>query len=406
MTATATWRILAGLVAGLGLGMLAGPENVMIPAAGLVGSIWLDGLRMTIIPLVFGLIVTGVGNTLRQGGGATTRQALFGFVMLLLLSATIGIVLGLWLFDGAPIAMELPRPETAVPALPDIATTIRALMPANPIGAAAEGAIVPVVLFALIFAFAQARIAPARAAVLTETLAAVVDTMLEIVRWVLLLAPVGVFALAFVMAARAGFTLGSALGWYVLVQIVTTLVLALLIYLAVAVSPRLSVTRFARAAAPAQAVAFTTQSSLAALPAMLAGARSLGLSTARADMVLPMAVALFRIAAPASIVVVSIALAHFNGITLGWFQLLLIAGLAVVNTLTIAGLPNQITFFAAYAPPALAAGLPIELLPLMLAVDVIPDMAYTVSNVTADLGVTALLSHREDSVEADPVTQG
>ncbi len=130
---------------------------------------------------------------------------------------------------------------------------------------------------------------------------------------------------------------------------------------------------------------------------MLAGARALGLARAEADMLLPMAVALFRIAAPASIVIVSLALAHLAGVTLGPLQLAIIAGLAVVNTLTIAGLPNQITFFAAYAPPALAAGVPIELLRLMLAVDAIPDMAYTVSNVTADLGVTALLAPREDS---------
>ena len=110
-----------------------------------------------------------------------------------------------------------------------------------------------------------------------------------------------------------------------------------------------------------------------------------------------MAVALFRIAAPASIVIVSLALAHLAGVTLGPLQLAIIAGLVVVNALTIAGLPNQITFFAAYAPPALAAGVPIELLPLMLPVDAIPDMAHTLSNVTADHGVTALLAPREDS---------
>ena len=128
---------------------------------------------------------------------------------------------------------------------------------------------------------------------------------------------------------------------------------------------------------------------------MLAATRTLGLARAEADMVLPMAVALFRIAAPASIVIVSLALAQLAGVTLGPLQLAIIAGLAVINTLTIAGLPNQITFFAAYAPPALAAGLPIELLPLMLAVDAIPDMAYTLSNVTADLGIATLLGRAE-----------
>jgi Na+/H+-dicarboxylate symporter len=397
MKAGATLRILAGVIAGLVLGVLAGAQNPFIPAAQLIGGAWLDGLRMTVIPLVFGLIVTGIGSTLRSGGAALTRRALASFVALLALSAGVGLALGELLFAGWALPGPLAAPDQALPALPATADTIRAMIPANPIGAAAQGAIVPVVIFALIFAFALARIEAARAQAIGELLAGVVDAMLVIVGWVLWLAPLGVFALAFAVAAQTGFAVGAALGWYVLVQIIATLALALIIYGLVALSRRVPIGPFVRAAAPAQAVAFTTQSSLASLPAMLAGARALGLARAEADMLLPMAVALFRIAAPASIVIVSLALAHLAGVTLGPLQLAIIAGLAVVNTLTIAGLPNQITFFAAYAPPALAAGVPIELLRLMLAVDAIPDMAYTVSNVTADLGVTALLAPREDS---------
>lgn len=395
MTGGATLRILGGVLAGLGLGIAAGPGSPFIPAAQLIGGVWLDGLRMTVIPLVFGLIVTGIASTLRQGGAALARRALFSFVDLLVLSALVGLLLGELLFAGWELPGALAQPQQAVPVLPSTADTIRALIPANPIGAAAQGTIVPVVIFALIVAFALGRIEAARAHAIGVLLAALVDTMLVIVGWVLWIAPVGVFALAFAVAAQTGLAVGAALGWYVLVQIIATLALALIIYALVAVSRRVPLSQFVRAAAPAQAVAFTTQSSLAPLPAMLAGARALGLARAEADMLLPMAVALFRIAAPASIGIVSLALAHLAGVTLGPLQLVIIAGLAVINTLTIAGLPNQITFFAAYAPPTLAVGLPIELLPLMLAVDAIPDMAYTLSNVTADLGVTALLSSRE-----------
>jgi Na+/H+-dicarboxylate symporter len=395
MTGGATLRILGGVLAGLGLGIAAGPQSPFIPTAQLVGGVWLDGLRMTVIPLVFGLIVTGIGSTLRQGGAALTQRALMSFVALLVLSALVGMLLGELLFAGWELPGPLAQPQQALPTLPATADTIRALIPANPIGAAAQGAIVPVVIFALIFAFALGRIEAARAHAIGELLAGVVDTMLVIVGWVLWLAPVGVFALAFAVAAQTGLAVGAALGWYVLVQIIATLSLALIIYAMIAASRRVPLRQFVRATLPAQAVAFTTQSSLASLPAMLTAARTLGLARAEADMLLPMAVALFRIAAPASIVIVSLALAHLAGVTLGPVQFAIIGGLAVVNTLTIAGLPNQITFFAAYAPPALAAGVPIELLPLMLAVDAIPDMAYTLSNVTADLGVTALLSSQD-----------
>ena len=395
MTGSATLRILAGVLSGLALGIAAGPDSGLIPAAQLIGGVWLDALRMTVMPLVFGLIVTGIAGTLRKGGAAITRRALLSFVALLLVSALIGLGLGELLFASWQLTDPIARPDQAVPPMPATVDTVRAMFPANPIGAAAQGAIVPVVIFALFFAFALGRIEAARAQAIGDVLAGLVDTMLVIVRWVLLVAPLGVFALAFAVAARTGFALGAALGWYVLVQIIATLALALLIYLLVGLSRRIPMRAFVRAAAPAQMVAFTTQSSLASLPAMLTAARTLGLARAEADMLLPMAVALFRIAAPASIVIVSLALAHLSGVTLGPLQLAIICGLAVVNTLTIAGLPNQITFFAAYAPPAIAAGVPIELLPLMLAVDAIPDMAYTLSNVTADMGVTALLSSRD-----------
>ena len=395
MTAAATLRILAGVIAGVALGILAGPGSGFIPAAQLVGGVWLDALRMTVVPLVFGLIVTGIAGTLRQSGAAMTQRALLSFVGLLVISALVGMGLGELLFAGWQLPGPIAPPDQAVPALPSAADTVRAMFPANPIGAAAQGAIVPVVIFALFFAFALSRIAEARAHAIGEVLGGVVDAMLVIVRWVLMVAPIGVFTLAFSVAARTGFAIGTALGWYVLVQIIATLALALMVYLVVGLSRRVPMRQFVRVAAPAQMVAFTTQSSLASLPAMLTAARTLGLARGQADMLLPMAVALFRIAAPASIVIVSLALAHLGGVELGLLQFTVIGALAVVNTLTIAGLPNQITFFAAYAPPAIAAGVPIELLPLMLAIDAIPDMAYTVSNVTADLGIAALLSSRE-----------
>jgi Na+/H+-dicarboxylate symporter len=158
---------------------------------------------------------------------------------------------------------------------------------------------------------------------------------------------------------------------------------------------------FARAAAPAQAVAASTQSSLASLPPMLAGAERLNLPGTTSSVVLPLAVAVFRIAAPATIVIVALAMARMTGTEVGLPQMAIIVALATINTLVIAGLPNQITFFAAYAPPALAAGIPIELLPLFLAVDTIPDIFYTITNVTADLSVTSVLG-RKGEVEAAP----
>jgi Na+/H+-dicarboxylate symporter len=86
-----------------------------------------------------------------------------------------------------------------------------------------------------------------------------------------------------------------------------------------------------------------------------------------------------------------------SGVEVGFQQMAIIVALATINTLVIVGLPNQITFFAAYAPPALAAGIPIELLPLFLAVDTIPDIFYTITNVTADLSVNSVLGRNREA---------
>ncbi len=238
---------------------------------------------------------------------------------------------------------------------------------------------------------AAARLPAARTATALAALAQTADIVLVIVGWVLALAPLGVAALGFTLGARLGAGAGWALGAYIAAQVAVTVLLGLaMIGLAVA-GGRVPVAMFTRAALEPQAVAAGTQSSLAALPAMLAAAARIGGGgdPGPAAAVLPLAVALFRLAAPASIVIVTLATARLTGTPLASATLVTVAVLAVVGTLVIAGLPNQTTFFAAYAPPLLAAHLPVEWLPLFLAVDVVPDIFYTVTNVTADLALAA-----------------
>ena len=400
-------RILAGLAAGLLLGAAGAwagwPMDGALAVAGAVGGLWLDALRMTVVPLVFSLVVTGIASAASTASaGGVTRRALLLFVALLLFSALAGALLGPLLLGawsppaGALEAMRAGLAPTEVPKVPPVAEWFRTLIPTNVVAAAAEGAVVPLTVFALFFGLAAARLPAERSAPLLNLFAGVVDTMLTIVRWVLLLAPIGVFALALSVGAKLGLGAGAVLAHYITVQIAVTLVLGLLMYPLAILAGRAGPAAFARAALPAQAVAASTQSSLASLPPMLAGAEKLAVAPAVSSVVLPLAVALFRIAAPASIVIVTLAMARMNGVEVGLGALVVVALLATVNTLVIAGLPNQVTFFAAYAPPALAAGVPIELLPLLLAVDTIPDIFYTVSNVTADLALTSVVGR--DSV--------
>jgi Na+/H+-dicarboxylate symporter len=407
-------RILVGLAAGLLLAALANwagwPLEGALAVAGAVGGLWLDALRMTVVPLVFSLIVTGIATAAgTASAGGVTGRAMILFAMILLASAIVAallgpILLGAWApAAGTLDALRSGLPSGEVPPVPPVAEWLRTLVPTNIVKAAADGAIVPLTLFALLFGLAATRLPAERSEPLLGFFRAAADTMLVIVRWILLLAPIGVFALAFGLAARVGLGAGAALAHYVVVQIVVTLVLGLAMYPLAILGGRVRPALFARSAAPAQAVAASTQSSLASLPLMVTAAERMGLKGDVPAVVLPLAVALFRIAAPASIVIVTLAMARMHGVEVSAGGLALCVVLAAINTLVIAGLPNQITFFAAYAPPAIAAGVPVDLLPLLLAVDTIPDIFYTTSNVTADLAVTALVARGDTDEAPDPL---
>jgi proton glutamate symport protein len=137
---------------------------------------------------------------------------------------------------------------------------------------------------------------------------------------------------------------------------------------------------------------------------MVAGAERLGLPERVTALVLPLAVATFKISAPLVALTVALTLAHVHGVEVGPGEILIAGLLATLSTLAVVGLPGQVSFFAANAPAALAIGAPIELLPLLLAVDTIPDMIRTVANVTADMAAAVVVGARMPGEEAEPAS--
>jgi proton glutamate symport protein len=391
---------LAGLVLGIAAGALIAargwPSTDALDVARIVGTLWLDGLRMTVLPLVVTLTATGTARAVAatRGGAVMKRAAGLGFA-LLVLSAVVALLLGPSLLGAwSPSVAALAALRAGGPPGPSVVASageaMTGLIAPNLAAAASGGAIAPLAIFSLLFGAAAARLSGDRTAVALAALTQAADIVLVIVGWVLALAPLGVAALGFTLGARLGLGAGSVLAHYVGVQIAITAALGLSMYALATLAGRVQLVRFARAALEPQTVAASTQSSLAALPAMLTAAARLTLADGVTGAILPLAVALFRLAAPASIVIVTLATAHIEGTALSPATLLTVGALAVLGTLIIAGLPNQTTFFAAYAPPLIAAHLPLDLLPLFLAVDVLPDIFYTVTNVTADLAVAAV----------------
>ena len=128
---------------------------------------------------------------------------------------------------------------------------------------------------------------------------------------------------------------------------------------------------------------------------MIDAADPLGIRKEEAGVVLPLAVSIFRAASAAANVAVAIYLAHLHGIPLSPGVLLLGACVAAVVSLAAVGLPAQVSFFASIGPVCLAMGVPIGILPLLLAVETFPDIFRTVGNVTADLTVARIVARRQ-----------
>jgi Na+/H+-dicarboxylate symporter len=404
---SATARVLAGLAAGAIIGLaLAGRDPVAaVRVADIVqpvGHLWLNALQMTVVPLVLALVVIGV-NTARDAAasGRIARRAIGVFIVMLTGGA-------LFTALAAPALLALVTPDPALGAALANAAPGKAvaslgwtdwfvgIVPANALMAAAQGAMLPLVVFALFFGFALTRIDPARRTLVLDLFRAIADSMIVIVGWVLLVAPLGVFALILSVCARAGLGMLGALGVYIVLECVLYLSLTVIMVLLAWLWGGERIGRFVAAIVPAQVVAASTQSSLASLPAMLESADRLGCPKPVTALVLPMAVTLFRLTSPVQYVASACFIAWASGIDVPAAQMFPAALLAVAISLGSVGLPGQVSFMATNLPVTQAMGLPVAPLGLLLALDTIPDVFATVGNVTADMAATRIVARRVD----------
>lgn len=405
-------RVVLGLLAGLAIGaLLAAVDNAslnrIVPALEPVGALWLNGLRMTIIPLIVSMLITGIASAAETAAtGRIAARALILFLVLLTLGATFGAIftpLALsWLpvdpTAAAAFRAGASQATVAIPQLPGVREWLVNVIPANVFKSASDGEMLPLVIFALFFGFAASRIDTELRNPLLGFFRAVMETMLVIIQWILWLAPVGVFALALGVGARGGVNAAGALAHYLVLMCLIGVLTTLLVYPLVVIVGRVSLIRFAKAVLPAQAVAISTQSSLASLPAMLSGAqKQLGLPERVTSITLPLAVSLFRLTSPPVNISIVIFCAHVYGVPLDFGTLAIGVVLAVVTNFSVVGLPSQLTLFNTTVPISLAMGVPLELLPLLLAVEVIPDIFRTLGNVTADVAATAIVARGEQS---------
>ncbi len=402
-------QVLLGLLGGLALGLgLSGSDSAVAQAAlavlGPVGTLFINAIRMTVIPLVVATLIVGVSAAPDpRAVGRIGARALLLFVVVLAAASGLGVVL------GAPLLANFPIEASAVDALrasavdseiastrvPTLTQWVIDLVPINPIKAAADGAMLPLILFSVLFAAALMRVAPDRRAAVVKVFEGIQDASLVLVRAILVLAPIGVFALAVPLAARMGIAAaGALLGYIIIVSGICLFFMAVVLYPAAVLLGRVSLREFALAALPAQGIAFSSRSSLAALPAMLESVRdTLKLPPTIGSFFIPLAASMFRAGAGIGQTVGVLFIARLYGVDLDSAQLLTIAVTSVITSFSVPGVPGG--SILVMIPVLMSAGIPVEGIGILLGVDTIPDMFRTTTNVTGHMSAAVILARGE-----------
>jgi len=393
-----TW-VAIGLIAGLLLGLVAsvtGSPFLTGFAIGIepVGTAFVNLLKMIVIPLVVAVIFVGVGSL-----GDLRRLGQLGAITMVIFATVTGIsvLLGMGIMkallplasDAAAQAVTASGPEA--PVLPGIVDFLLSLIPTNPFQAAAEGTLLPLIVFTVLVAAATGALPEKQRALLLDLGDAVTGAFLKLVDWILLLAPVGVFALAAPVTARAGWAMLQSLGAFILAVMIGLVLLVLVVYLPlVAVLARRGPLSFIQDTLNPLIIAASTASTAASVPAMLESAEEdLQLSRAVTSFVIPLGAGIGRMGT-----------AVFQGagiVFLAWlFSVPLPAasiGGAVLATFivsfTVAGIPSG--GVVSMAPALGTVGIPMDGLGVLLGVDRIPDMARTALNVEGILVAAAVL---------------
>jgi proton glutamate symport protein len=397
---------LAALLVGLALGAVAGAPQI-VSVASFVGALWLNALKMTVIPLVVALLVVGIAKSSEAAAAGRiagrsvlwmviicTASAVFGALMILLLTRLFPLQRAT--AEGLRTALAGVE-QTASGPLPGIADFFKGVIPDNVFASAANGDVLPLVVFSVLFALALKYIsAPGRKSIV-DLFEAIADALLVIINWVLWIAPLGVLALAYTVGSAAGGSAFAGLGHYVVLISVIGILVTLACYPMAMIWARIGPADFSRGLVAPTAVAISTRSSLASLPAMLAAVKTIGVRDEVADVTLPISVALFRATGPAMNTAVAFYVAHWIGFEPSIAQMIAATAVGAVMSYGAVSLPGEVSFISSIAPIALALGVPIAPLALLVAVEMIPDIFRTVGNVWHDVTVTTIIDRRTRS---------
>ena len=391
--------VAVGLIAGLLLGLFAaitGSDLLYAVATGIepIGTAFVNLLKMVVIPLIVVIIFVGVGTL-----GDLRQLGQLGLLTLLFFAATsaVGILIGMGVMQLLlPLANEAAAqaitPTSAeAPVLPGVVDFLLSLIPSNPFQAAADGALLPLIVFTIFVAAATGALPETDRQQLLGLVSAVTAALVKLVHWILWLAPVGVFALAAPVAARTGWAMLQSLSAFILAVFIGLTAFITLVYVPlVRFVGGMRVGIFLKACVNPLIIAATTSSTAATVPAMLEAAeRELRLSRAVTSFVIPLGAGIGRSGTALFQGAGIVFLAWLFGVPLAASGM----GAAVLATFivsfTVAGIPAGGVF--SLAPALGSVGVPLDGLGILLGVDRIPDMARTTTNVAGILAAAVVM---------------
>jgi Na+/H+-dicarboxylate symporter len=393
----------AGILIGLGLRVGQPPGSAaLLTGFEVIVRAWTNAFRLLALPLIFAQLFVTIASwtTGKREAGRMAWLIPMVFTGLWAATALLTIVAGsgflslpvfssvaLPLVGGAgpPVA---PGPEEA----PSPSQWVDQLIPSNLFASASSGAVIPLMLFAVVLALASRRLLEGPRGALTAVLEAGRSALFVMVDWLISIAPIVILAVCAHATASAGLEVGGALLSFTIIESGLLVIALLVLYPLVAGLGRASPTRFARAVWPAQVIAATTRSSLATVPALLKAAdTSLALPSAISATVIPLAGAALKLSRAVSDPITLLFLAKALGIPLSGYQLLVFSGAVFLLSPSSLGIPRA-TSGTMSLPIYIALGIPPEYVVLFAATTAVADVFMTLLNTTGYLAANLIVA--------------
>jgi Na+/H+-dicarboxylate symporter len=383
-------RVMGAFVLGALAGWLLGPAAATWFEP--LGELYVTLIKMIATPLVFFAVVSAVASLHGQRSVAALGARTFlWFALTAALAVGVGLAVALLLDPGVGVG-RLEMAENYTPkVVPGPVQVLLDVVPGNPFMALAEGKILQVIFFAGLLGFALVKLGE-KTARLRELAREASDVMIQVTRFVLEFTPLGTFGLIAALVVTYGFERLLPLGDFVFALYLACALHIVIVYGSLLALHGLNPLKFLRGAAPGMQIAFVSSSSFASMPvALRCVTHNLGVDRNYAAFAVPLGASIKMDGCGAIYpALTSVFIAQYFGLELTAAQYFVILLASVLGSFGTAGVPGTATVMVTVVLSA--AGLPLEGIGFIIAIDRVLDMMRTMTNVTGQMLVPVLVA--------------